>query len=120
MDEKGMQRAKWSVDKVAPPLVSVAKQTYFASPFNNGREYIAVLGKHGEKRRLTIDSVRSTTTGQTEVVFGRTIDEMAGDRSPLHDRQLPNGSRFAVIAMSVSSPMSVMNAIVPEDFGFAI
>ncbi|HXA18656.1 MAG TPA: cache domain-containing protein [Thermoanaerobaculia bacterium] len=113
IDEKGMQRAKWSVDRVAPPLVSVGPRTYFASPFNNGREYISVLGKRGEKRRLTIDSVRSTTTGQTEVVFGRTIDEMAGERSPLH-------GRFAVMAMSVSSPMSVLNAIVPEDFGFAV
>lgn len=113
IDEKGKQRAKWSVDKVAPPLVSVANKTFFAAPSSNGRDYIAVLARHGEKRRLTIDSVRSTTTGQTEVVFGRTIDEMAGDRSPLH-------GRFSVIAMSVSSPMSVMNAIVPDDFGFAI
>ena len=113
MDEKGMQKAKWSVDKVAPPLVSVAKQTYFTAPSSNGRDYIGVLGRHGEKRRLTIDSVRSPTTGQTEVVFGRTIDEMAGERSPLH-------GRFSVISMSVSAPMSVLNAIVPEDFGFAI
>jgi hypothetical protein len=120
IDEKGMQRAKWSVDRVAPPLVNVAPKTYFAAPFSNGRDYIAVLTRRGEKRRLTIDSVRSSTTGQTEVVFARTIDEMAGDRSPLHERQLPGGSRFAVIAMSVSSPMSVLNAIVPEDFGFAI
>jgi len=120
IDDRGMQRAKWSVDTVVAPLVSVASRTYFTAPFSNGRAYMAVLARHGEKRRLTIDSVRSSTTGQTEVVFARTIDEMAGDRSPLHERQLPNGNRLAVIAMSVSSPMSVMNAIVPEDFGFAI
>lgn len=124
IDETGRQREKWSVDSVAPPLVKVENGTFFAAPFSNGRDYITVLGK----RRLTIDSVRSPTTGQTEVVFARTIDEMPGERSPLRDRQIPNFDQrpgaplvhFSVIAMSVSSPMSVLNAIVPEDFGFAI
>ena len=126
IDETGRQRQKWAVDSVAPPLIKVENRTFFAAPFSNGRDYITVLGKRGEKRRLTIDSVRSPTTGQTEVVFARTIDEMQGERSPLREwrlpdeRQLPNQRRFAVIAMSVSSPMSVLNAIVPEDFGFAI
>lgn len=113
IDEAGKQRAKWSIDSVAAPLVGVATMNYFSAPVSNGRDYITVLAKRGERRRLTIDSVRSSTTGQTEVVFARSIDEMAGERSPLH-------GRFAVIAMSVSSPMSVLNTIVPEDFGFAI
>jgi hypothetical protein len=113
IDEHGKQRAKLSTDRVVPPLAPVATRTYFSAPLKNGTEYISVADRTGGKRRLTIDSVRSNTTGQTEVVFSRAIDEMAGGASPL-------SGRYAVIAMSSASSLSVMNAIVPEDFGYAI
>ena len=113
IDDKGQQAAKWSIDHVPLPLTSVARRKYFSAPISNGRDYLSVYPPPFGKRRLTIDSVRSSTTGQTEIVFARAIDEMEGDRSPLHEK-------FAVIAMSVSSPMSVLNATLPEDYGYAI
>jgi hypothetical protein len=109
----GMQIAKWSVDHVPPPLIKVVNRTYFLAPKGNGREYLSIFPKPGVKRRLTIDSVRSQTTGQTEVTFARAADEMPGPRPP-------NGLPYSVIAMSTSAPMSVMHVVVPEDFGFAI
>jgi hypothetical protein len=110
IDNTGQQTVKASVDNFGPPLVKLLNRTYFAAPKNNGREYLS-FPRSGVKRRLTIDSVHSQTTGQTEVVFARAADEMPG-------APLPGGT--AVMAMSVSSPMSVLNVVVPEDFGFAI
>jgi uncharacterized membrane protein YjjP (DUF1212 family) len=113
IDEKGMPVAKWSVDSVVPPLVKAVNRNYFLAAKNKGRDYLSIVPRPGVTRRLAIDSVRSTTTGQTEVVFARAADEMPGLRPP-------NDRAFAVIAMSVSSQLSVLNATVPEDFGFAV
>jgi hypothetical protein len=111
--EDGMQNAKGSVDSVVPPLVTAVRKNYFVASKNKGRDYLSIVQKPGVMRRLAIDSIRSPTTGQTEAVFARASDEMPGLR-------LPGERDFAVIAMSVSSHLSVLNATVPEDFGFAV
>lgn len=112
IDPEGKPLAKWSVDSVVPPLVKAVNRNYFLASKNKGRDYLTIVPRPGVTRRLAIDSVRSSTTGQTEVVFARAADEMPGLRSPT--------DRVAVIAMSVSSQLSVLNATVPEDFGFAV
>ena len=109
MDGEGQQTAKWSVDHVAPPLIRAANRPSFSSPLNKGPGYLAYGGRH-----VTIESVRSPTTGQTEVVFSRAVGEMHGFE------QSPRPKEPAVITMSAGSALSVMNAVVPEDFGFAV
>ncbi len=109
----GMPVAKWSVDSVVPPLVKAVNRNYFLASKNKGRDYLSIASRTGVMRRLAVDSVRSATTGQTEIVFARAFDEMPGV-------QPPNDRAIAVIAMSVSSQLSVLNATVPEDFGFAV
>ena len=112
IDEQGMQTAKWSVDSAVPPLVKGVNKNYFLAAKNKGRDYLSIP-RLSLTRRLAIDSMRSPTTGQTEAMFARAADEMPGMR-------LPGERDFAVIAMSVSSHLSVLNATVPEDFGFAV
>ena len=108
----GKQTAKWSVDSVVPPLTKTVNRNFFLAAKNKGRDYLSIPSRSGAMRRLAIDSIRSSTTGQTEAVFARNADEMPG-LWRLDDS-------VAVIAMSASSQLSVLNAIVPEDFGFAI
>ena len=77
---------------VAPPLDRRGQRELFLAPNSNGRDYLRSSAA-GEKRRLTIDSVRSLTTGQTEIVFARpsTRCREIGRRCT---------GAFAVIAMS--------------------
>ena len=111
--DNGVQTAKWSVDSFVPPLVKAVNRNFFLASKNKGRDYLSIVPKPGVTRRLAIDSFRSPTTGQTEVIFARAADEMPGMR-------LPSDRDFAVIAMSVSSHLSVLNVTMPEDYGFAI
>jgi len=107
IDNDVRQRLKWVVDKAATPLVSVAQRNYYSAALNEGRDYLQ-WGKDPNSR-AAIESVRSLTTGQPEVVFARQTkfsDEATRKLLP-------------VIAMSATS-ISAIDPIVPDGFGFAI
>jgi hypothetical protein len=111
IDERGQQVVKWSVDGQATPLLNVnrSKRRYFSAALKEGREYL-YLGD----RRIAIESIRSATSPQPEVVFARRTD---------HTRR-PSGApfqkQFPIIAMSVPAALSVIDPVMPRDFGFAI
>ena len=109
ISERGRQEVKWSVDRLATPLTGVLTRRYFSAPLKNGQEYLFIDG-----RRLSIESIRSTTSAQPEVVFARrTADSALPGNAAIRER-LP------IIAMSFPSALSVIDPVLPQDFGFAI
>jgi hypothetical protein len=101
------QRLKWVVDNTATPLIPVASRNYYFAPRSDGREYL--MWNNDPKERVVIESVRSLTTGQPEVVFARKTEFS----DPAMREVLP------VIAMT-ATPISIINPIAPDGFGFAI
>jgi hypothetical protein len=107
--KNGRQAVKWSVENAATPLTPVSSRRYYTAPLKEGREYLFFDG-----RRIAIDSIRSATSPQPEVVFARrTADTRLRTDAALN-------KQFPVIAMSVPSALSVINPVMPRHFGFAI
>jgi hypothetical protein len=105
----GRQAMKWSVENPATPLTQVATRRYFAASLKEGREYLFLDG-----RRIAIESIRSATSPQPEVVFARRTAD-----TPLPtDARL--AARFPVIAMAMPSALSIIDPVLPSNFGFAI
>ena len=106
----GRQAVKWSVEKRATPLTPVSMRRYYSAPLKDGREYLFLDGG----RRIAIESIRSATSPQPEVVLARRTS----------DTRLPSDpalrARFPVIAMAMPSALSVINPVMPRHFGFAI
>jgi len=113
IDTKGWQRVKWFVDSKVTPMVQVAERDYFSDALNSTAGYMSVAGNAGE--RMTMQSVRSMTTGLPELDCARRSDE--------HDKDPRHGDlhkRLPVLTMTVPDVLSVGHPIIPADFGFAI
>ncbi len=105
----GRQAVKWSVDAQATPLVSVTSRRYYTAATREGRDYLFLDG-----RRIAIESIRSATTPQPEIVFARQTRDSSLPSSDAFREQFP------VIAMSMPSALSIINPVLPRHFGFAI
>lgn len=111
----GWQVRKWSVDTVPVPLTYVDSRRYYSAPLKGGTEYLSIFSRRDRRdRRIAIESVRSQTSGQPEVVFARrTIDTNPPRTSAFRER-------YPIIAMSTPNALAMIDPIVPQDFGFAI
>jgi hypothetical protein len=109
ISRKGRQAVKWSVDGLATPLTNVAMRRYFSAPDKERSEYL-----YFGKRRITVDSIRSATSPQPEVVFAR----RTRDTGLASDRRFQ--AQFPVIAMSMPAALPIINPVMPLDFGYAI
>jgi hypothetical protein len=105
----GRQAVKWSVENRTTPLTLVLSRRYYSAPLKEGREYLFFDG-----RRITIESIRSATSPQPEVVFARRTADTPLSSDTALQREFP------VITMSVPSALSLINPVLPRHFGFAI
>jgi hypothetical protein len=105
----GWQVRKWSVDTVPVPLTYVDSRRYYSAPLKGGTEYLSI-----RDRRIAIESVRSQTSGQPEVVFARRTSDTNPPRTNAFREKYP------VIAMSKPNALAMIDPILPQDFGFAI
>jgi hypothetical protein len=103
IDENGSPQFKWAIDSPANPLAPVKGRRYFKAPMTGGRDYIALDGE-----KVTVDSIRSPSSGQPEIVIARRTTQPA-----LADK-------WPVIALSSTKAPSVIDPILPDEFGFAI
>lgn len=109
INRQGRQGVKWSVDHPATPLTQVTTRRYYTASLKEGREYFFLDG-----RRIAVESIRSATTPQPEVVFARrTRDTRLKSSQELQEQ-------FPVIAMSMPSALSIINPVMPRHFGFAV
>jgi hypothetical protein len=105
VNEQGWQQIKWTVRPSVTNRVRVSEREY-VSKLRQGRryEYEAPVGK---KHEFWIEPVTSSTTGSRAVVISKLVPEKFG----------PNTKWVSGIE---TRPLSLMQPVIPEGFGFAV
>jgi hypothetical protein len=102
----GQQKAKWTAEAPAPPLVGASYRTYFSAPYHEGPEYLS-----HRKGKLTVESIRSATSEQPEVAFSRRTAD--GHKGTMLSQWWP-------VIVRTAPAISVIRPLLPPDLEFAI
>ncbi|MBN2012140.1 cache domain-containing protein [candidate division KSB1 bacterium] len=107
-DATGMQQSKWSVRDVATPLINVSKREYFQKIAMDQGWYWPDKSLISNRQQYWIEPIYSWTTGENEAIISipSTFRPMPGDN--------------IVMAALVFRPLSVINTVIPEGFGYCV
>ncbi|HEX6821022.1 MAG TPA: hypothetical protein VF123_03110 [Candidatus Sulfotelmatobacter sp.] len=106
-DGQGFEQVRWSVDAKAPPSLRVCDRPYFQGVQRNDLWYLTDVGLSGP--RFRVDPIYSKSTGEY----------LAAIAQPYKIVKAPSSSNTGVLLL-VSSMLSLINPVLPPDYGFAV